>query len=47
MPEVITAFEIGFNAYCRRAPFDISQSQEWQNGWTHAQAVEDEILSTG
>jgi hypothetical protein len=42
-----TAFENGFEAYCQRRPLDPSASQEWQNGWQHAAAIEDEILSTG
>jgi hypothetical protein len=42
-----TAFENGFDAYARREELDPSQSQEWQNGWHHAAAIEEEILSTG
>jgi hypothetical protein len=42
-----TAFEVGFHAFCKYQPFDVSQSQEWKNGWIHAQALEQQILTTG
>jgi len=42
-----TAFEAGYAAYCAHLPLDPSQPQEWQNGWHHAAATEEAILSTG
>jgi hypothetical protein len=46
IPKPKTAFEVGFDAFCKSIPFDILQSQEWKNGWLHAQAVEQEVLTT-
>jgi hypothetical protein len=46
LPKAKTTFEIGFEAFCRGLPCDPSQPQEWQNGWLHAQAVEQEVLTT-